>query len=51
MGIAFLAIVTAAITSTLGLLFTLVQRNIVEETSQPSRHPPEDTMAHQASGS
>jgi cytochrome d ubiquinol oxidase subunit II len=35
----------------LGLLFTLVQRNLVEETSQPSRHPPEDTMARQASGS
>jgi cytochrome d ubiquinol oxidase subunit II len=29
----------------LGLLYTLVQRNLVEETSQPSRHPPEDTVA------
>jgi cytochrome bd ubiquinol oxidase subunit II len=34
----------------LGLLFTLVQRNLVEETSQPSRHPPEDTVAGRASG-
>ena len=34
----------------LGLLFTLVQRNLVEETSQPSRRPPEDTVAGQASG-
>jgi cytochrome d ubiquinol oxidase subunit II len=29
----------------LGLLYTLVQRNLVEETSQPSRRPPEDTVA------
>jgi cytochrome d ubiquinol oxidase subunit II len=34
----------------LGLLFTLVQRNLVEETSQPSRPPPEDTVAGRASG-
>ena len=34
----------------LGLLFTLVQRNLVEETSHPSRRPPEDTVAGQASG-
>ncbi len=34
----------------LGLLFTLVQRNLVEETTQPSRRPPDDTVAGQASG-
>jgi cytochrome bd ubiquinol oxidase subunit II len=34
----------------LGLLFTLVQRNLVEETTHPGRRPPEDTVARQASG-
>jgi cytochrome d ubiquinol oxidase subunit II len=39
-GVAVLAVLPS-----LGLLYTLVQRNLVEETSQPSRHPPEDTVA------
>jgi cytochrome d ubiquinol oxidase subunit II len=45
-GVAVLLVLPA-----LSLLFMLVQRNLVEETLQPSRHPPKDTMAHQASGS
>jgi cytochrome bd ubiquinol oxidase subunit II len=39
-GVAVLAVLPS-----LGLLYTLVQRNLVEETSQPSRRPPEDTVA------
>jgi len=44
-GVAVLVVLPA-----IGLLFTLVQRNLVEETSQPSRQPPEDTVAQHASG-
>jgi cytochrome d ubiquinol oxidase subunit II len=45
-GIAVLLVLPA-----LGVLFTLVQRNLVEETSHPNRRPPEDTVAGQASSS
>jgi cytochrome d ubiquinol oxidase subunit II len=37
-GIAILVVVPS-----IGLLFTLVQRNLVEETSQPAREPPAGT--------
>ena len=34
----------------LGLLFALVQRNLVEETTQPARRPPDDIVTGEASG-
>jgi cytochrome d ubiquinol oxidase subunit II len=44
-GVAVLVVLPA-----LGLLFTLVQRNLVEETSQPTSKPPDDAAGLQTRG-